>query len=150
MLDDKVIVSWNGLMIGALAYSGQVLESTEYVNAAKKAADFILRDMKRADGRLYATYRKGRSKLNAYLDDYVFLAHGLLDLHVACGDKKYLDEAIRLMDTSNNIFMIQRAAVSSSPPTIMKICSAATRIPSTAPSPQEMVLRLRCSSVLRN
>ena len=104
MLDDKVIVSWNGLMIGALAYSGQVLESTEYINAAKKAANFILRDMKRADGRLYATYRKGRSKLNAYLDDYVFLAHGLLDLHVACGDKKYLDEAIRLMDTLQQHF----------------------------------------------
>ena len=90
--DDKVLVSWNALMIGSLAYAGRHLQESRYVAAAEKAADFILTHM-RKDGRLLRTYRRGHAKLNAYLDDYAFLADALLDLHEATGRKRWLKEA---------------------------------------------------------
>ena len=109
MLDDKVLTSWNGMMIGSLAYSGKVLKTPAYIDAAKRAADFILKDMKQADGRLHATYRDGTAKLNAYLDDYSFLANGLLDLYEACDDKKYLEEAVALMEVLEEHFADEKA-----------------------------------------
>ena len=82
--DDKVLASWNALMIGSLAYAGRHLQDGRYVAAAEKAADFILTRM-RKDGRLLRTYRQGHAKLNAYLDDYAFLIDALLELHQATG-----------------------------------------------------------------
>ena len=96
-LDDKVLTSWNGLMIGALAHGGRHLDEPRYVEAAERAAAFILTTM-RKDGRLLCTYRSGEAKLNAYLDDYAFLADGLLDLYEATGKARYLDEARALVD----------------------------------------------------
>ncbi len=96
-LDDKVLTAWNGLMIGSLAHGGQVLEEDRYVEAAKKAADFMLTAMQK-DGRLLRSYREGRARVSAYLDDYAFLADGLLDLHEATGNKRWSDEAAALMD----------------------------------------------------
>ncbi|MGB2821527.1 MAG: protein-disulfide reductase DsbD domain-containing protein, partial [Phycisphaerae bacterium] len=96
--DDKVLVSWNALMIGSLAHGGRVLNEPRYTAAAEKAAEFILTRM-RKDGRLLRTYRAGQAKLNAYLDDYAFLADALLELHVATGRKRWLDEARSLAET---------------------------------------------------
>ncbi|MBN2492720.1 MAG: thioredoxin domain-containing protein, partial [Planctomycetes bacterium] len=84
-LDDKVLASWNGLMIGSLAHGGRVLGEPRYVAAAAAAARFVLAHL-RAGGRLRRSWRAGEAKLNAYLDDHVFLAHGLLDLHEATGE----------------------------------------------------------------
>jgi len=96
-LDDKVLASWNGLMIGSLAYAGRALSEPRYTQAAQRAADFIL-DAMTADGGLLRSYRDGQAKLNAYLDDYAFLAEGLLELHQTTGRPRYLREAERLTD----------------------------------------------------
>jgi len=97
-LDDKVLTAWNGLMIGAFAYGGKHLGEPHYTAAAVRAAEFVLRTMRR-DGRLLRTYRDGEAKLAAYLDDYTFLAEGLLTLHETTDEERWLDEAKSLMDT---------------------------------------------------
>ena len=96
-LDDKVLVNWNGLMIGSFAYAGKELNEPKYVNAAQRAANFIL-DTMRKNARLVHRYRQGEAKLNAYLDDYAFLADGLLELYEATDDKRWLNEAKALVE----------------------------------------------------
>ncbi|MCK4546339.1 MAG: thioredoxin domain-containing protein [Candidatus Eisenbacteria sp.] len=96
-LDDKVLASWNGLMIGSLAHAGQHLDEPKYTAAAEKAAEFLLTEMRR-EGRLFRSYRDGRATLHAYLDDYAFTAAGLLDLHEATGNPLYLEEARALVE----------------------------------------------------
>ncbi len=96
--DDKVLTAWNGLMIAAYADGYRVLRKDEYRRAAESAADFVLTRLRTADGRLLRTYRAGHAKLGAYLEDYAFLAHGLLQLHAATGDARWLREARALAD----------------------------------------------------
>lgn len=100
--DDKVLVSWNGLMIGALAMSASVLEEPRYADAARAAADFILdRMVKRENGaiaRLYHGYKDGRARFNGYLDDYAALIDGLCELYQAVFDTRYLDAALELTE----------------------------------------------------
>ncbi len=94
-LDDKILTSWNGLMIGSMAQGGRITEVPAYLDAARKAADFVLTRMR--DGRgLLRTHRAGVSKLNAYLDDYAFMIVGLVDLYEASFEKRWLDEASAL------------------------------------------------------
>ncbi len=105
LLDDKVLTSWNGLMIRSLADGGRVFETPEYTAAAAKAATFLvekLRDPKQ--GNLLRTYRKGTAKLNAYLVDYAFLVEGLLALHQATGDDNWLKQAQELTDQQISLF----------------------------------------------
>jgi uncharacterized protein YyaL (SSP411 family) len=97
--DDKVIVAWNGLMIDALARAAGALDEPRYLQAAVKATDFILREMRRADGRLLHTWRAGQAKFDAYLDDYASLAGALVSLYEATFDEHYIDEAVRLVET---------------------------------------------------
>jgi hypothetical protein len=96
--DDKILTSWNGLMIAACAEGFRVLKEDHYRQAAEKAADFVLEKLRTADGRLLRTYRTGRAKLPAYLEDYAFLVHGLLRLHAATGDARRLAQARELTD----------------------------------------------------
>ncbi len=98
-LDDKILAGWNGLMITALAKGAAVVDEASYGEAAAKAADFILREM-REDGRLLATYGKGRARLKAYLTDYAFLVEGLLGLYEWSGEVRWLDEAEQLTETA--------------------------------------------------
>ncbi len=97
-LDDKVLTSWNGLMIGAFARGGEVLKDERYRAAAERAARFLLSKARGPDGRLLRSWRKGEAGLMAYLDDHAFLADGLLDLHQATGSKEWLDAARGLGD----------------------------------------------------
>ncbi len=91
-LDDKILTSWNALMIGALAQGYQVLGKKTLLNAAVKAAKFLLTHMK--DGnRLLRSHRNGESRYEAYLDDYAFLVPALLDLYEATFDVQWLDAA---------------------------------------------------------
>ncbi len=90
--DDKIITGWNGLMISSMAYGGAVLEEQRYVDAAKRAADFVLSTL-RENGRLKRFYRDGRAVEPAFLDDYAFLVLGLLDLYEATFDAKWLIDA---------------------------------------------------------
>jgi uncharacterized protein YyaL (SSP411 family) len=97
-LDDKVVTSWNGLMIGALARAGHAFERRDYIDAAARAAQFLLRAMRR-DGRLLRSWRAGEARLPGYLEDHAFLAWGLLDLNEATEDRAWLDEARALVDS---------------------------------------------------
>ena len=96
--DDKVLTSWNGLMIAALADGARVLKDDRHRVAADRAADFLLAKLRTPEGRLLRTHRAGQSKLPAYLEDYAFLAHGLLRLHAASGDPARLAQARDLAD----------------------------------------------------
>jgi hypothetical protein len=77
--DDKVLTAWNGLMIHGMALAGRLLDRQEWTDSARRAVDFIHEELWR-DGRLLATCKDGRAHLNAYLDDYVYLIDGLLEL----------------------------------------------------------------------
>jgi uncharacterized protein YyaL (SSP411 family)/aryl-alcohol dehydrogenase-like predicted oxidoreductase len=97
-LDDKVLTAWNGMMIGAMAEGARVFGDSRYLEAAEEAADFLLRTMKRPDDGLYRTYRAGKAHLDACLEDYAWLAEGLIDLYEAGAHEGYLEEAVRLAE----------------------------------------------------
>jgi len=96
--DDKVLTSWNGLMVAALARGGRVLENPEYVKAAGRSADFILKKMKSDNGRLLRRFRQGEAALAGYLDDYAFLIWGLIELYEAGFNEQHLATAVSLTD----------------------------------------------------
>jgi len=96
--DDKVIVAWNGLMIDALARASGAMDELRYAAAAAEAANFIRENLLRTDGRLLHTWRHGKAKLDAYLDDYASLANGLISLYEATFEGSRLAEAARLLD----------------------------------------------------
>ena len=95
-LDDKIITSWNGLLIAALARGSAVLKEKEYLEAAKKAAAFIMSKMALPDARLMRRYREGEAAIDAFLDDYANLAWGMLEIYKAGGETEYLDQAVAL------------------------------------------------------
>jgi uncharacterized protein YyaL (SSP411 family) len=84
-LDDKVLTSWNGLMIAAMADGARILGTPAYFQSAERAARFALTRLKRPDAGLFRTSRQGRVHLEGYLEDYAFLADGLLNLYEAAG-----------------------------------------------------------------
>jgi uncharacterized protein YyaL (SSP411 family) len=98
-LDDKRLTAWNALMISALAEAGAVLERDDYVAAARRAAAFVLDEMRDADGRLLRTYNAGEAKLNAYLEDHAFLLEALLTLYEATFEPRWFHAARELADT---------------------------------------------------
>jgi uncharacterized protein len=95
--DDKVLTSWNGLMIASLARGGRIMEKRQYIHAAAQAADFILTKMSDR-GRLLRTSRNGIAHIGGYLDDYAFLAEGLIELYESTFETRWLSEATRLTD----------------------------------------------------
>lgn len=95
--DEKILTAWNGLMMATFAASAAILESTEYLQIARKNADFVLENLQE-NGYLLRTFKDGRGKLNAYLEDYANYADGLIELFQVSGDVKYLAEAKRLAD----------------------------------------------------
>ncbi|TBL80164.1 thioredoxin domain-containing protein [Paenibacillus thalictri] len=102
--DDKILTSWNGLMIMALAKAAKALQKPEYAQAAAKAADFIEQKLRREDGRLLARYRDGEAAFLGYLDDYAFLAWGLTELYEATFELVYLQRAIQLCEEMIRLF----------------------------------------------
>ncbi|MBV8078287.1 MAG: thioredoxin domain-containing protein, partial [Planctomycetaceae bacterium] len=94
--DTKVLTSWNGLMIAALAEGGRVLKDARYLEAARRAAAFVLDRMRAGDGRLLHTYKDGQAKLNAYLDDYADLIDGLTRLYETTGEPRWMTSALEL------------------------------------------------------
>jgi hypothetical protein len=95
--DEKVLTSWNGLAIAALARAGAVLDEPRYAEAAERAAAFLSHALWK-DGRLLRSWKDGAAKLNGYLDDYAFLANALIDLYEATGATRHLDWARELTD----------------------------------------------------
>lgn len=107
--DDKILTAWNGLMIAGLADAGRVLNRQDYLDAARRAADFVLRELRTDQQRLRRSYARNEARLNAYLDDYSFLAAGLLALFRAAGESRDLDAAEALTDMQIQWFWDEEA-----------------------------------------
>jgi hypothetical protein len=111
--DDKVLADWNGIAIAGLAEAGRLLGEPLLVAQAARAADFVLREMRPAAGPLLHVWRAGRARIPAYLADYAFLVRGLIALHRATGDERWLaaaaelatEQAARLADPEGGFFV---------------------------------------------
>ncbi len=93
--DDKILTSWNGLMITAFAHGGRVLNNDNYIKIAEKAVKFIFENMTDENGNLYARYREGEAKFDAIADDYAFLIWGLIELYESTLNEIYLAKAYK-------------------------------------------------------
>jgi len=96
LVDDKILTDWNGLMIGGMARAGSSLGERRYVEAAARAADFVLARLRSETGLLHS-WRQGQARISAFLDDYAFLIDGLLALHAADGSSRWLAAARELL-----------------------------------------------------
>jgi len=94
--DDKILTDWNALMIAALAKASRAFDDPAYLEAAKKAAAFVLSRLRRPDGRLLHRYRHGEAGLPATLDDYAFMLWALIEVYEASFAPGYLDTATEL------------------------------------------------------
>jgi uncharacterized protein len=102
--DDKAIASWNGLALAALAEAGRRLDRPDWLDAARRLGEFLLGPLAGRDGRLRRSFRDGRTSGDGYLDDYANVAHGLLELHIATGELRWLREARRLAQLAVELF----------------------------------------------
>lgn len=104
-LDDKILASWNGLMISAYAKAARILDDPRYLEMASSAARFVTTTMVNpGDGTLYRRYRDGEARFSGNLEDYACVASGLIDLYEACFDLHWLDEAVALTSKQIEIF----------------------------------------------
>ncbi len=117
-LDDKILTSWNGLMLRGMAMGYQLTGKPEYLKACQKSAEFILTTLSQENGLLWRTHRTGKSHLNAYLEDYSYFIAGLIALYEASFEPRWLTEAERLAhimieqfadETSGGFFFIGKA-----------------------------------------
>ncbi|MCY3915293.1 MAG: thioredoxin domain-containing protein [Chloroflexi bacterium] len=99
-LDDKILTSWNGLMLASLAEAARVLKRDDYLAAARRAGAFLLNQLVDESGRLYRTHKDGRSKLNGYLEDYANLIDALLELYQSTYEEDWFAAARRLADVA--------------------------------------------------
>jgi uncharacterized protein YyaL (SSP411 family) len=102
--DDKAIAAWNGLALAALAEAGRRLASNTVLQAASRLGEFLLGPLSTPDGRLWRSWRDGRAAVPGYLEDYADVAHGLLELHVATGELRWLEEGNRLGRLAVDLF----------------------------------------------
>jgi uncharacterized protein len=108
-LDDKIISSWNGLMISAYARAAQVLDDTRYLETATRAANFLRRNLYEEKSKLlYRSYREGRSNIEGFADDYAMVIQGLLDLYAASFDVEWLKLASDLQATQDGLFFDEK------------------------------------------
>jgi uncharacterized protein YyaL (SSP411 family) len=107
--DEKIISAWNGLALSALAEAIKIAQQPETAAAAQRTVSFIF-DKMFQDGFLLHTYKDGRAKLLGYLDDYAFLAVGLLDLYQVLYDRAYLSRAVDLAETMLREFWDERGS----------------------------------------
>ena len=97
-LDDKILPDWNGLMIAALAVAARALSEPSFAASATRAARFVLDRMRAPDGRLLKRWRQGEAALPGVLEDHAFMAWGLVELHQATQDPRWLTEALALVN----------------------------------------------------
>ena len=102
--DDKILTDWNGLMIAAFARGAQAFGNNEYKLAAKRASRFILKNLRKKNGRLLHRYRGGEAGIEATVDDYAFLIFGLIELYQAGYEASFLKNAMALQEDMNEYF----------------------------------------------
>lgn len=107
--DDKILTSWNGLMIAAFAKGAQAFQEPAYAQAAVRAADFILGTLRQKDGTLLRRHRSGEAAIPGYLDDYAYFVWGLIDLYEATFETKYLKTARELNEQMIENFWDEKA-----------------------------------------
>ncbi|MBI1909846.1 MAG: thioredoxin domain-containing protein [Deltaproteobacteria bacterium] len=105
--DDKILTSWNGLMIAAMAKGYQVLGEARYLDAARKSAAFIRQKLYQ-DGKLLRRYRDGESRYSGTVNDYSFLIHGLLTLYESDFDPQWIGWAVDLQSQQDKLFWDQK------------------------------------------
>ncbi len=104
-LDDKILVSWNGLMVSACARAYQVFEDEQYLHMAKNAVQFIAHKLHDSNsGKLLRRYRDGESMIEAHLEDFAFFVRSLIDLYEASFDINLLDTALQLNEDMIELF----------------------------------------------
>ncbi|MGH8046210.1 MAG: thioredoxin domain-containing protein [Chthoniobacterales bacterium] len=104
-LDDKVLAAWNGLMISAFARAGAILGDGAYLDAARRAMNFLREQMFNiTTGELLRTWRDGKAGIRAFAEDYAFVIHALLDLYEATFDPEWLEWAITLQAKQDELF----------------------------------------------
>ena len=108
--DDKVLTAWNGLMLRSFAEAAAALGRQDYKDAAVANADFVTRNLQQ-EGRILRTYKDGQARLNGYLEDYSFLADGLIAVYELTFDSRWLDEAQRVADGMIALFWDQEDQV---------------------------------------
>ncbi len=96
-LDDKIVTAWNGMMLASLAEAARVLKQTSYRDAAIRSAEFLLNELQQ-EGQLLRTWKDGRAKIGAFLEDYANLIDGLIELYQTTFDGRWFAEARRLAD----------------------------------------------------
>jgi uncharacterized protein YyaL (SSP411 family) len=97
--DEKVLTSWNGLMLAAFAEAARALDRDDYREVAERNADFLLRELRQENGRLLRTWKTGQGKLNGYLEDYAYLIEGLLELCQTTFEPRWFVAAQELAET---------------------------------------------------
>jgi uncharacterized protein YyaL (SSP411 family) len=103
-LDDKVLAGWNGLALAAFAEAGRSLGRADYTAAAVKNAEFLTTRMIDGSGRLLRSWKDGRAKIKAYLEDYALVGIGLLTVYEATFERRWLDESRRLAEAALGLF----------------------------------------------
>ncbi len=103
-LDDKILTSWNGLMISAFARAYRVLQNPEHLQAAVRAGEFLLTHLRGNRGNLLRRYREGEAKFDGHLDDYAFLAQGMIDLYESSLEARWLRYAMELTEKMLELF----------------------------------------------
>jgi len=104
-IDDKILTSWNGLMINAFIDAYRVFKDKDFLDVASSSAEFILKNMKKSDGGLYHSHKDGKSKINGYLEDYATTIQAFLNLYENTLDEKWLNTSNDLMKyTYKNFF----------------------------------------------
>lgn len=102
--DDKILTSWNGLMIAALAKTARLLDQWDYLATALNAADFVWEHLHTGEGRLLARWREGESAFQGTLDDYAYLAWGLIECYESTFEPGYLAKAVMVAKQLLNQF----------------------------------------------
>ena len=110
LLDDKILTSWNGMMISAMAKTGRVLNEARWTDKAEKAMEFIWSKLRTPDGTLLRRYREGDARYQGYLFDYTSIATACLDLYEATDDHKYILRARELMRKVEDKFSSETGA----------------------------------------
>jgi hypothetical protein len=102
--DDKILTSWNGFMIAALAKGAQAFDAPEHAELAARAADFVLENLRDDNGRLLRRYRDGEAGIPGYCEDYAFFVWGLIELYEATFESRYLEQALALSEQMLELF----------------------------------------------
>jgi uncharacterized protein YyaL (SSP411 family) len=110
-LDDKILTSWNGLMMKGFVEAFMAFNNKEYLDAALKNAEFLLAEVMDDDGRLFHCWKGGKASINGFLEDYSFVAEGLTALYQVTFNQLYLDKALSLAEYALGHFYDQKTGI---------------------------------------